>query len=143
MKPWHGFERLARVASALGARLALIGSPPAQAPPGALLPGNLGPQDLADAVAALDLGLAPYPDDAPPWFCPLKILDYRAQGTPVIATDRGECRALVGEGGQVVEPGDEDALIDAAKSWLGRRATPWVRSWRQVAHEVVHGAPFH
>ena len=139
MKPWHGVERLARVADALGARLALIGPSPADAPAGAILTGPLAPQALADAVAALDLGFAPYPADAPPWFCPLKILDYRAQGTPVIATDTGESRALTGEGGAVVPPGDDDALIDAARLWIGRRAAPWVRSWRVVAEEVLAG----
>ena len=137
MKPWHGVERLSAVARALGARLALIGPAPADPPPGAILTGALPPQALADVVAALDLGLAPYPADAPPWFCPLKILDYRAQGTPVIATDLGEARALTGEGGAVVPPGDDDALIDAARLWLGRRAAPWVRSWRAVADEVL------
>lgn len=137
MKPWHGFQRLARVAAALDARLALIGPPPQDPPPGAILTGALGPAALADVVAALDLGLAPYPDDAPPWFCPLKILDYRAQGTPVIATDRGESRALTGEGGAVVPPGDDDALIEAGRQWMGRRCEPWVRSWRQVADEVI------
>ena len=140
MKPWHGLERAARVASALGARLVLIGPEPADPPGGALLTGHLGPAALADAVAALDLGLAPYPPDAPPWFCPLKILDYRAQGTPVLATDRGEARALVGEGGAVVPPDDEAALIEEGRAWLGRRAAPWLRSWRHVASEVLVAA---
>lgn len=140
MKPWHGLERAARLAGALGARLVLIGPTPADPPRGALLTGHLGPQALADAVAALDLGLAPYPADAPPWFCPLKILDYRAQGTPVLATDRGEARALVGEGGAVAPAEDEDLLIELGRAWLGRRAAPWVRAWRDVASEVLAAA---
>lgn len=140
MKPWHGLSQAAQVAGALGARLVLIGPQPADPPAGAILTGHLGPAALADAVAALDLGLAPYPADAPPWFCPLKILDYRAQGTPVLATDRGEARALVGEGGAVVPADDPDALIEAGRAWLGRRAEPWVRSWREVAGEVLAAA---
>lgn len=137
MKPWHGLEAAARLARALGARLALVGPAPAEPIPDALLTGHLGPQALSDVVAALDLGLAPYPADAPPWFCPLKILDYRAQGTPVLASDLGEARGLVGEGGELVPPGDEAALLEAARRWLGRRAPVHARPWRRVAEEVL------
>lgn len=140
MKPWHGLDRLAGAAAAAGARLVLVGrrAPGLTAPEGALLPGHLGPDALADVVAALDVGLAPYPADAPPWFCPLKILDYRAQGTPVVATDVGECSALVGEAGSVVPADDDGALIDAVKSWLDRpRPSPDVRSWHDVATALL------
>jgi glycosyltransferase involved in cell wall biosynthesis len=102
-----------------------------------ICPGHLGPQALADAVAALDVGLAPYPPDAPPWFCPLKILDYRAQGTPVVASDLGDVRALVERGGSVVPAGDDDAFVEAVRSWIGRRVRPAVRSWEQVAGELL------
>lgn len=135
MKAWHGLDRLARVAAALGARLALIGA--GGAVEGAVATGHLEGQALADAVAALDLGLAPYPADAPPWFCPLKVLDYRAQGTPVLGTDVGDVAALVGEAGAVVPPGDDDALIAAGQAWIGRRTTPSVRSWATVGAEVL------
>ena len=136
MKPWHGVGRLPAIAEALDARLALIGAMDSPMDD-ALCPGHLGPQDLADAVAALDVGLAPYPADAPPWFCPLKILDYRAQGTPVVATSIGECEHLVGTGGTVVEPGDDQAIIDACKAWLGKRTDRRVRSWHRVAKQVL------
>ncbi len=140
MKPWHGVEVAARLARALGARLALVGPAPERADDGVTCTGHLEPQALADVVAALDLGLAPYPADAPPWFCPLKILDYRAQGTPVITTDLGEARALTGEGGAAVPSGDEAALLEAARAWLGRRAPVWARSWAEVAREVLSAA---
>jgi len=136
MKPWHGVDRLQGIAKALDAQLALIGRMDSPLD-GALCPGHLGPQDLADVVAALDVGLAPYPADAPPWFCPLKILDYRAQGTPVVATDIGECTHLVGAGGTVVPPSDDGAIIDAAREWMGKRADRDVRSWHRVAKEVL------
>lgn len=137
MKPWHGVGRLPAIAAALDAKLALIG--PMDSPlQGAVCTGHLGPQDLADAVAALDIGLAPYPADAPPWFCPLKILDYRAQGTPVIATDVGECAHLVGStGGAVVRPDSDSALIEAARQWLGKRTDRQVRSWHRVGKQVL------
>lgn len=136
MKPWHGVDRLPAIAEALDAKLALIGkmNSPME---GALCPGHLGPQALADVVAALDVGLAPYPADAPPWFCPLKILDYRAQGTPVVATDIGECEHLVGAGGTVVAADDDAAIIEAARGWLGKRTDRRVRSWHRVAKQVL------
>ena len=138
MKPWHGVERLPRIAEALGARLVLIGKLDGEPPEGALVTGHLPPERLADAVAALDLGLAPYPADAPPWFCPLKILDYRAQGVPVVASDLGDCAALIGEGGgTVVPPEDDDAFIDVARAWLGHRTAPQVRSWRTVGKQLI------
>lgn len=149
MKAWHGVGRLVRVAQAVGARLALVGErrdPATFLDIGQSLPedliwtDHLAPQGLADVVAALDVGLAPYPADAPPWFCPLKVLDYRAQGTPVVGTDVGDTRRLVGEAGTVVPPEDDEALIEAVRAWLGRRTPPWVRSWRQVGVEILAAA---
>ncbi len=138
MRPWHGVERLPAIAAAAQARLVLIGpTTPDQVPAGALATGFLDGQALADAVAALDVGLSPHPADAPPWFCPLKILDYRAQGTPVVATDVGDAAALVEDGGSVVPADDRDALVTAVLAWMGRRSTPRVRSWRSVARELL------
>ncbi|MBM4393322.1 MAG: glycosyltransferase, partial [Deltaproteobacteria bacterium] len=89
----------------------------------------------ADLVAAMDVGLAPYAADAPPWFCPLKILAYRAQGTPVVATDVGDCALVAGSGGSIVARVDD--LADAAASWRGRRCTPQVRGWDTVVEEAL------
>lgn len=135
-RQWHDVGVLARVADAAGARLALVGAFDT-VPAGAIAPGHVGPQALADIVAALDVALAPYTFDAPPWLCPLKILDYRAQGTPVVATDVGDAAALVEDGGSVVPAGDVDALITSVCAWLGRRVAPRVRSWRSVSREVL------
>jgi len=136
MKLWHGIDRLGRIARGVGARLVMVGDN-SRAPEDTLLPGHLGPTDLADVIAALDVGLAPYPADAPAYFCPLKILDYRAQGTPVVASDIGEIRALIGGGGSVVPANDERAFVTATQSWLGRRARPRLRSWQRVGREVL------
>lgn len=149
MKPWHGVGRLPALARRLGARLVLAGEAREPAtflaerealPEDTIRTGHLGPQDLADVVAALDLGLVPYGADAPPWFCPLKVLDYRAQGTPVIGTDVGDTADLVGDAGAIVPPGDPEALLAAARSWLGRRCPPMVRSWGQVGAELLAAA---
>jgi glycosyltransferase involved in cell wall biosynthesis len=142
MKPWHGVSRLPRLAAAAGARLVLIGQTPKHPPPNIITTGHLDPEALADVVAALDVGLAPYPADAPPWFCPMKILDYRAQGTPTVATDVGDCRALVGRAGAVVPPDDDDAFVSAVRAWIGRRVLPTPRSWQDVSAEIIgHALP--
>ncbi len=141
MKPWHGVERLGRFARAAEARLVLIGvGEVAGVPDNTVCTGFLEGQELADAVAALDVGLAPYPADAPPWFCPLKVFDYRAQGTPVVASDVGDVRTFVKGGGSVVPAGDDDAFIEAIRGWRGRPVRPRVRSWARVAAELLRAA---
>jgi glycosyltransferase involved in cell wall biosynthesis len=57
----------------------------------------------AAAVAGMDLGLAPMPDDE--WTrgkCGTRILQYFAAGVPVVADDVGVHRDLVGDGGFLV-----------------------------------------
>ena len=98
--------------------------------------GQVTEDKVPDLVAAMDVGLAPYASDAPPWFCPLKVLAYRAQGTPVVATNVGDCLMLVGDAGTVVD-GALDALIDATRAWRGRRCSPYVRGWDAVVREAV------
>lgn len=149
MKPWHGIGRLGPLARAVGARLVLVGEERDPStflaegealPPDLLWTGHLDPQALADVVAGLDVGLVPYAEDAPPWFCPLKVLDYRAQGTPVVGTDIGDTAALTQEAGTIVPPGEDAALAEAVRSWLGRRTEPMVRSWEQVGRELLAAA---
>jgi alpha-maltose-1-phosphate synthase len=135
MKPWHGLDRLERVAADAGATLVLAGhgAPPIQ---GAITGAWYSVQDLADVVAALDVGLALYPADAPPWFCPLKLLLYRSQGLPAVCTDIGDCRELLGDGGSIVSQ-SHDEIVGAVRHWLGRRCRRKLRSWLDVADEIL------
>ncbi|MFN7147842.1 MAG: glycosyltransferase family 4 protein, partial [Myxococcota bacterium] len=107
MKPWHGVERLPALLDALPDATGLVvGEGPVRVEhPRLVHAGQVDEARVADLVAAMDVGLAPYGPDAPPWFCPLKILAYRAQGTPTVATDTGDCRVLVGAAGTVVPTG--------------------------------------
>ncbi|MCB9741677.1 MAG: glycosyltransferase family 4 protein [Alphaproteobacteria bacterium] len=143
MKPWHGVESLLGLLERLpDARALLVGGGAPEAlvgHPRVLALGQVGERRAAELVAAMDVGLAPYPADAPPWFCPLKVLAYRAQGTPVVGTAVGELPELVGEGGEVVPAGDPDALAAACARWRGRRAAPRRRSWEQVVGEALEG----
>ena len=137
MKPWHGVEQVAAVVEAIeGAVGLVVGEGPVKVDhPRVRCVGHVSEARTADLVAAMDVGLAPYGADAPPWFCPLKILAYRAQGTPVVATKTGDCALLTGEGGTIVDR--VDGLVDAAHAWRGRRAAPWVRGWDDVVREVL------
>lgn len=138
LKPWHGVERLPVLLDALPDAVALVaGTGPVHVEhPRLRHLGHLDEPALADAIAAMDVAFAPYRADAPPWFCPLKVLAYRAQGTPIVATDLGDCRTLVGDGGTVLPAGASDAeLAEAAVSWRGRRAEVSVRSWERVVEE--------
>lgn len=138
MKRWHGVERIPALLDALPDAIGLVvGQGPVRiSHPRLRCLGHRSEADTAHLIAAMDVGLAPYAADAPPWFCPLKIPAYRAQGTPVVATDVGDCRLLVGEGGSLV-PTEEGvtALLDAIRSWSGRRCPPHLRSWEEVVRD--------
>ena len=131
-----GAEHLEAIASGANARLVIIGNDTLGSTT-AVQTGHLNPQDLADAVAAIDVGLAPYTADAPPWCCPLRVLDYRAQGTPVVGADVGETKTLTGEGGTIVPPGEVDTMIDATRYWMGRRTKRKIRSWHRVGKQLI------
>jgi glycosyltransferase involved in cell wall biosynthesis len=62
----------------------------------------------AEAVAGMDIGLAPMPDDE--WTrgkCGTRILQYFAAGVPAVADDVGAHRDLVGGGGFLVRTPEE------------------------------------
>ena len=142
-KPWHGVERLPALLDALPDAVGLlVGDGPVKVEhPRLRNLGHLDERGVADVVAAMDVAVAPYGADAPPWFCPLKVLAYRAQGTPIVATDVGDCRQLVGDAGTVLPVNaDVATMAEAVRSWAGRRAEPWVRSWAEVVAEATGGA---
>lgn len=135
VRPWHGLERLPSLARALGARLLVVGAGPH--PEGAIGVNWAEGTELADLIAAMDVGLAPHPAEAPDHFCPLKILDYRSQGTPVLASDLGDAAVLTEGGGLVVPAGDDVALRTAALHLLGIRFSPARRTWDHVAARLL------
>lgn len=138
-KPWHGLKMLPNLLDKLPeATLILVGDNTDIKHPRAISTGKLSQKQVANYVAAMDVGLAPYLEDAPPWFCPLKILEYRAQGTPVVASDIGDSRLLVGSSGIVVPPGDVKAMAVACVELYNTRMKPFVRSWAEVAQELIN-----
>lgn len=145
MKPWHGIERLPALLDAIpDAVLLLVGDGPHKPDhPRILAQGHVDDARAADLVAAMDVGLAPYRGDAPPWFCPLKLLEYRAQGTPIVATDVGDCRLLTGDAGTILPRDANDAaLAEACRAWRDPRRPPCsVRSWQTVVSEALVQPP--
>jgi len=141
-KPWHGIGRIPGILDHLPEATALlIGEGPVEVPqhPRIRSVGRTRPADLAHQIAAMDVGLVPYTDDAPPWFCPLKILAYRAQGVPVVARDIGDCRMLIGDGGEVLDTDDPDAWAAAIRRQATRERVPWTRTWDDVVAEALDG----
>lgn len=137
----QGVHRLLPILDALGpdAWLVTVGTGPERlAPhPRHVARGQVAPERVAEAIAGFHVGLAPYEASAPPWFCPLKVLAYRAQGVPVVCGPVPEAARLVGEGGEVVATMELEAWAAAIRRQAGRRLTPWVRTWDNVVIEAL------
>ena len=135
MRPWHGIERLPALAASVGAVAVAAGA--GAVPPGVRSAGFLHHQALADFIAALDLAVAPTMPGTHEGFCALKLLDYRSQGVPIVASDVGEAAAIVADAGAVAPADDLAAQIALARTWIGKSTTPAVRSWDQVASDLL------
>ena len=142
-KPWHGLDRIGHILDRVPhATALLVGEGPHAVPrhPRIRSVSAVGPDRLTDLVAAFDVGLLPYGADAPPWFSPLKLYDYLAQGVPVVASDVGDLRAAVGDRGEVVAADDLGAWAAAVERQAGRgRRRPHVRGWGQVLADALRG----
>lgn len=133
-KPWHGADRLPALLAALRrrghpARLLVVGGGPGAddllAAAAALgladaveVTGPLPGEAVAHRLAEATVALAPYPRDPFFYFCPLKVIECMAAGLPVVSVAQGDLPAIVGPGGILVAPGDDDALADAAAALL-------------------------
>jgi starch synthase len=135
MRPWHGVERLPALAAAVGGRAVAAGA--GALPPGVQAAGYLWGQALADFIAALDLAVAPTLPGTHEGFCALKLLDYRSQGVPIVASDVGDAALLVDGAGGVAPAADLGGLLDLAKRWIGATVPPARRGWAQVADDLL------
>jgi glycosyltransferase involved in cell wall biosynthesis len=164
-KPWHGAKRLPAVVNALAGRgrdveLLVIGGGPGsteviEAATGLgvndrlVVTGPLPPQQASALLRRATVGIAPYPSHENFYFCPLKIVDYLAAGLPIVSTAQGDVPGLVGDAGIVVEPDDDDALVDAVDMLLddpalgrrlghqGRVRATATMTWSQVASQTL------
>lgn len=134
MKPWHGIGFLSELASDMDAHVVAIGQ--GHVPSGLLSFSTYDPQTLADAVSAFSVAVAPYRSDAPPWFSPLKIMQYRAQGVPIVAPDIGDCSLLMEGCGQLVLADNRSQWLDAIHEELGKKYPKTQRTWAEVGQSL-------
>jgi glycosyltransferase involved in cell wall biosynthesis len=81
-------------------------------------------------LAASDVALAPYPVLADFAFSPLKLYEYLAAGTPVVASAIGQLPEALAQGrwGRLVTPGDPTSLADGIREVLADPAAARARA---------------
>ena len=167
LKPWHGlpilveaYDRLHQRSSKT--RLLIVGDGPERenlvanlSSRGLLeavhLTGAVDPVDIPGWLAAMDVAIAPYPDQPDFYFSPLKVYEYMAAGLPVVASRIGQLSAVIKDGvnGLLCPPGDAVALAEALarlqhspkfRARLGQIACENMRrnhSWDEVARRIL------
>ncbi|HVS16643.1 MAG TPA: glycosyltransferase family 4 protein [Thermoanaerobaculia bacterium] len=168
LKPWHGIdvlvEAFARLASDPSLHLLVVGDGPMaerledlqrSLPDQVTLTGSVPPTRVPAYLRAMDIAVAPYPAAERFYFSPLKVLEYMASGTAVVASRIGQLRQLIrhGETGLLVEPGSVPGLIDAVRLLardgvlrrrLGSQAHDEAlrrHTWTQRASEILSTLP--
>jgi glycosyltransferase involved in cell wall biosynthesis len=131
-KPWHRLDRLNTLLDWLPDAHALVvgegPSPPAEHP----RIRTVADPDPSPWIAAMDVGLVL---GGRPWVNPLKILDYRALGVPVVSVPVGDSAALIGDGGEVGPFGPD--WTARVRRQAARRLAPSLRRWDDVVLDVL------
>lgn len=165
LRPWHGFDRLARACARLVARdlpihLVVVGKGEFEADLEGRLPADrytlVGwqPYDrIGRYVATFDALPLAYGIDAPCYFSPLKLPEAMACGAVPVVPELGDLPATVGDAGLVYAAGDDAALATALekliagpelRARLRRRAIERAQqlSWERIAaFAVEHASP--
>lgn len=128
LRPWHGLDVAIRALAATAGplRLVVAGDGPVASELRGLAGvlgvadridwlGHVEHRDIPAVLAAADVALAPYPDLATFSFSPLKLYEYLAAGTPVIASRIGQIPRILADGrfGTLVPAGSTDELAAA------------------------------
>lgn len=107
-------------------------------------------EDVPEYIAASDIGVATFAlNETTVCKSPLKIVEYLAAGRPIVASDVGEVRRMVGEAGVVVEPDAPEAVADgiirllddvglrSEMSVLARRRAETIYNWDATALNML------
>jgi glycosyltransferase involved in cell wall biosynthesis len=127
LRPWHGFESIARCAAALArvdvpVHVLTLGRGDYAQVLGRSLPPTqftcvpwVEHEEVGEWVAAFDALALAYPPDEPCYFSPLKLLEAMACAVVPVVPDLGGLAAAVaqGEAGHVYAAGDEASLVHA------------------------------
>lgn len=161
LKAWHGVDLLIDAMRGVegDAQLLIVGDGPQRSHleraarslgPRIVFTGAVLPAAIPTALARMDVAVAPYPADAT-YFSPLKVFEYMAAGTAVVASAVGQVPELIEHGrtGLLVAPGDVAALTGAIvrlrdepllRRALGaeaRRIASTQHTWQQVVDRIL------
>jgi glycosyltransferase involved in cell wall biosynthesis len=169
LKPWHGlqilveaFDRMHRN-NPFNLRLLIVGDGPERnqllqelenrdLKHCSLLPGQVASHEVGAALASMDVGVAPYPNDDFFYFSPLKVLEYMAAALPVVASNIGQISEIIRheETGILCPAGDENAIVKALERLrdsanlrvrLGSAARAEVLrnyNWKSIAGKILN-----
>lgn len=170
LKPWHGTETLVSAYNHISGEeqkscLLLVGDGPQRAALTAqveaaglsnrvIFTGKIPHAEVPDYASTMDIAVAPYTPNDNFYFSPMKIFEYMAAGTAVVAAAIGQVKEAVrhGETGLLYEPGNIQELTnclqyliknEAARRQLGLAGRAWVQrnqTWKQNASTVIDTA---
>jgi glycosyltransferase involved in cell wall biosynthesis len=123
LRPWHGVDAIVEAWTLLGdaaPELLIVGDGVGRSlleGVGAEVTGFVPSAEVPALLARADIGLAPYEQDAPNYFSPLKVFEYMAAGLATVAGDLPGVREIVTqETGVLIPKGDARALAGAVEA---------------------------
>jgi glycosyltransferase involved in cell wall biosynthesis len=167
LKPWHGIETLINAFGVLRKiyghlRLLIVGDGPEKAQivdkisrmglrESVELTGAVPPDQIPKYLGRMDIAVAPYPQMDHFYFSPLKVYEYMAAGLPVVASEIGQLKGLIGpdNNGVFFEPGNSSSLVQSLIRLIedpdlcrlmGQNAQQEMFSrytWDHVAEEII------
>ncbi len=172
LKPWHGVSTLLDAYQmAFGEnsniKLKIIGSGPEEDSLREKLAmfsrevqqsvqwlGAIANAEMPEALASIDIAVAPYPDLDEFYFSPLKILEYMAAGKAIVASHIGQIPTLLpDDSALLVKPGDASDLAKAIlqlannedlRIQLGQAAKEKAvaeNSWKAAVDQILSTVP--
>ena len=102
--------------------------------------GRVDFSQVPEHMAAMDVGIGPYTQEALAFVSPLKVIEYTAMGLPVVATRGGQITELIEDGrtGLTYEAGDSAQLAEQILNLLaapdearqmGQQARQHIQNW--------------